>query len=291
MAAPRSTPTTRMRELAERLRELRQAKDLTVDSVAQSLLVSPSKISRLETAQRRASPRDVRDLCLLYGVSNDERDDLMTLAAQALETSWYQDLDLNSQYSTFVGLEQAATSILTSQALQVPGLLQTEAYAEELTRHIRPPGHFSDARVAGIVESRMKRQALLSGSQPPRLHAVLDESVLRRPLGGPKVMADQIELILERTALSNVVVQVVPDSVGAHPGLDGRFAVLRFAPDQGLRDTVYIEGLLGELFLDKDTDVARYVEIFDYLVNKIALNEQESQRLLKSIYTHWTTSA
>ena len=108
-APPRSTPTTRMRELADRLRELRLARDYTVEAVAANLLVSPSKISRLETAARRASPRDVRDLCLLYGVSLEERDRLMALAAQALETSWYQDAEIDAEYETFVGLEQAAS--------------------------------------------------------------------------------------------------------------------------------------------------------------------------------------
>lgn len=279
-----------MRELADRLRELRLERDLTIESVAQSLLVSPSKISRLETAQRSASQRDVRDLCLLYRVPNEERDHLMAIAAQALETSWYQDLDLHAPYMTYVGLEEAAAEIHASHALFLHGLLQTPAYATELVSKVLPPGRFTPARVKAIVDSRMKRQGLLNRPQPLRLHLVLDEQALLRPIGGAAVMAEQVAYLLERSLLPHVVLQLIRVSRGAHPGLDGKFAVLRFSADQQLRDTVYIEGLLGELFLDKEHDVTRYSDIFDYLATHVALDEASSRGLLEEIHTHWSSA-
>ncbi|WP_088289056.1 helix-turn-helix transcriptional regulator [Kineosporia sp. A_224] len=288
-AAPRSTPTTRMRELAERLRELRLAKDLTVEAVAANLLVSASKISRLETAARRASPRDVRDLCLLYGVSLDERDRLMSLAAQALETSWYQDAEIDADYETFVGLEQAASDISVNHAHLVPGLLQTEAYARALLSVLRPPGQLTPDRIDEIVRVRLRRQMLLTSANPPKLHVVLDESVFRRMPGDERVGREQINAVLERMDLANLVVQIVPQAVRVHPGLDGRFAVLRFA-DSSIRDTVYIEGLLGQLFLDKDSDVSRYLEIFDFLTQSVALSERSSRELLSTIRSELSPS-
>jgi transcriptional regulator with XRE-family HTH domain len=285
----RSTPTTRQRELAERLRELRALRELTVESVAASLLVSASKVSRLETAARRASPRDVRDLCLLYAVSNDERDRLMSLAAQALETTWYQDADVRAEYRTFIGLEEAATDIATYQALVVPGLLQTPDYARALLDGLRPPGTLTAERIDDVVAARLRRQKLLRGPNPPRVHAIFDEAVLQRPIGSPEVMAPQVARLIECADLPNITVQVIPITAGSHPGLDGRFTVLRFG-NQAVSDTVYIEGLLGELFLDKDIDVARYMEIFQYLGATVALTEKESLSLLDQMHTHWIRS-
>lgn len=286
-AEPRNTPTTRGRELAERLRELRLAADMTVESVAESLLVSPSKISRLETATRRASQRDVRDLCLLYRVPTVERDRLMQLSAQALETTWYQDAAIRTVYGTFIGLEEAASQIDIFHSFVVGGLLQTEEYARNLIAGIRPPGFLSVEETDEILRVRMRRREVLESPNPPRYHVVMDEMTFRRPVGGPPVMARQVRRVLELGSLPHVVVQIVPLSVGSYPGLDGRFCVLRFA-NQPISDTVYVEGLLGELFLDKDTDVARYSEIFDYLASTVALDEGDSRRLLMEIEKDWS---
>ncbi|WP_088317301.1 helix-turn-helix transcriptional regulator [Kineosporia sp. R_H_3] len=286
MPDPRSTPTTRQRELAERLRELRMEKNLTVESVSTSLLVSASKISRLETAARRASPRDVRDLCLLYGVSNEERDRLMALAAQAMETSWYQDADIDAEFRTFVGLEQAATNIDTMQTNVVPGLLQTTAYARCLVSGLRAPNQMPATRVEEVLSVRERRQEILHGANPPALHAIVDEMAVRRPLGPPDVMHAQVAALRAACELPHVAVQLIPLEAGSHPGLDGRFTVLRFT-DRAVRDTVYVEGLLGELFLDKDTDVARYLQTFDFLAKHVALDGDDSLALLEKIGADW----
>jgi len=282
----RSTPTTRMRQLADRLRDLRVASQLTVEAVAEHLLVSPSKISRLETAGRRASARDVRDLCSLYGVSAEECERLMDLAAKSKETTWYQSADVEAEYRTFIGLEEAASEISTYQTWVMPGLLQTQDYARALLSGLRPPGYMSRERIDDLIDSRMRRQALLRAESPPVLHAVFDEGACGRPIGGPSVMRAQVEHLIDAASLSNVTVQVIPREVGAHPGLDGRFTVLHFA-DKGLRDTVYIEGLIGELFLDKESDVGRYLEIFGYLTESVALDVVASLARLEAIRKDW----
>lgn len=286
MARGRATPTTRQRELAERLRDLRLDRGLTVEAVANRLMVSPSKISRLETANRRPSPRDVRDLCNLYGVSADERERLLALASQALETAWYQDADLDVGFKTFIGLEGAASAIDTLQTTMIPGLLQTARYARILVAGIRAPAQMAPDRLEETVFARCRRQEVMSGDNPPRLHAIVDETAIRRPVGPADVMAEQVDAILEATSAAHVTVQLIPFDAGAHPGLDGRFTVLRFGDDL-IRDVVFVEGLLGELFLDKDHDVDRYLQTFRYVAEQVALDETRSRKLLDAARADW----
>jgi transcriptional regulator with XRE-family HTH domain len=269
-----------MRELGERLRVLRLDAGFTVEGAAEQLLVSASKISRLETAARKPSPRDVRDLCRVYGVSDAERDQLMELAAQAQETSWYQEADYIPGFRTFIGLEQAATDIAEWQPSVVPGLLQTEEYAKHLLRLLRPEGEWSADQVADVVASRIRRQEVLDSPTPPRLHIVLEELVLRRSIGSPDVMQRQIERLLLMAARPNVKIQVIPASVGAHPCLDQAFIVLGFA-DHSQRDVVYMENATGALFLDKENVVRQHRDLFDYLATRVALGETASLDLLR----------
>ena len=280
MAATRSTPTTRMRELGERLRALRLAAGLTVEGAAEQLLVSASKISRLETASRRPSSRDVRDLCQVYGVDAQERDRLMSLAAQAQETSWYQETDYVPGFRTFIGLEQAASDIFEWQPLIVPGLLQTTAYAQHLVAGLRPPGEWTPDRMADIVAARMRRQEILHGPNPPRLHVVLEERVLHRPVGDDVVLRGQVDHLMRAAAEPHIRIQVIPSSIGAHPCLDGPFIILGFA-DHSQRDVVYTENPAGALFVDKESVVRQHRDLFDYLATRVALDEAASLDLLR----------
>lgn len=282
MAATRSTPTTRMRELGERLRALRLDAGYTVEGAAEQLLVSASKISRLETAARKPSARDVRDLCRLYGVGDDERDQLMSLAAQAQETSWYQETDYLPGFRTFIGLEQAASDILEWQPIVVPGLLQTQAYARHLVENLRPDGEWSAEQVTDIVAARARRQEVLRGPSPPRLHVVIEELVLRRAVGGEQVMAEQVAHLVRMAAQPDITVQVIPAATGAHPCLDGPYIVLGFA-DHSQRDVVYTENPAGALFVDKESVVQQHRDLFDYLATRVALDEAASLDLLREL--------
>ncbi|HEY0359809.1 MAG TPA: helix-turn-helix transcriptional regulator, partial [Mycobacteriales bacterium] len=254
-----SSPTLRRRELATRLRDLRLQTGLTADEVAARMLVSPAKISRIETGARGVSLRDVRDLCEIYTADAGEREHLATLVREAKQPSWWQQYDL--PYATFVGLESAAATILDYESSVIPGLLQTEDYARAVT-----DGILCDAApdlTRQRVEVRLTRQRLLTQESPPQLWTVIDEAALHRVVGGPGVMRAQLEALAERATLPNVTVQVVPFEAGAHPGMDSTFILLHL--EEEVSDVVYIEGLVGNLYQESPSDLARYRRVFDQL--------------------------
>jgi len=241
----------------------------TADDVAQRLMVSSTKISRLETGARGVSLRDVRDLCDVYGVSAEEREHLMSLARQSREDSWWQRYDL--PYSTYVGLESAATSISDFKSDVVHGLLQTDNYAHAVLEATVPDP--SDERLAQIVESRRARQRLLTDDSPVQLWAIIDEAAVRRLVGTPDTMREQLQALVERAALPNVDLQLLPFSVGAHPAMQSTFTILHF--DEDVPDVVYVEGLLGNHYLEAKADILRYRRVFDQL-RATALSPKDS---------------
>lgn len=276
------SPTIRRRELGVMLRDLRMGAGLTIDQVAERLLCSPSKISRIETARRALSPRDVRDLCDLYGVIDQaEVDRLMALSRESRQRAWWQEYDL--PYSTYLGLEAEASFIDEYKSGIVPSLLQTEDYARAVIRGMMP-------LVRGdVVEQYLKatltRQRLLAQGTPPRLQVILDEAVLHHAVGEPSVMARQLDHILELVKQPNIKIQIVPYEIGAHPGLDSPFAILRFT-DSLLPEVVYVEGLVGHLYLERKADVDRYKQAFNYL-GGIALNLDDSIDLIGKVAQGW----
>jgi transcriptional regulator with XRE-family HTH domain len=268
------SPTVRRRELGTRLRALRGEADLTVEQVAERLLCSPSKISRLETGQRGASPRDIRDLCDLYEVQGSERDYLAALAREGGRKAWWQPYDL--PYATYVGLEAEAVSISDFEPGVFPGLLQTPRYARVLHERAMPPP-LSPEVIEQRIDERRRRQEILTQDDPPRLDAIIDESVLHRVVGGPEIMREQLEWVIDASRNPGVTIQVLPFSVGAHPALDSTFIVLEFAsPVAGI---VYAEGLVGHIYRERPEEVQRYKDIFEYL-GETALSPQKSLELL-----------
>jgi transcriptional regulator with XRE-family HTH domain len=273
MAGDVGSPTVRRRELGALLRAMRTEAGMTVEQVAEALLVSPSKVSRLETGQRGASPRDIRDLCNLYGVTDaEQRDQLATLAKEGKEQAWWQPYDL--PYATYVGLEAEATSISDFDSV-IPGLLQIPAYARAIHEGAMP--RLSSAVIDQRIEVRNTRQAILTRDDPPQFSAVVDEAALHRVVGGPAVMAAQLGHIIDVCDLPNVSVQVISYSAGVHPALDSKFILLEFAPPAP--GVVYVEGLVGQMYLEKPQDVARYTQIFERLM-MLALSPQETVDLL-----------
>jgi transcriptional regulator with XRE-family HTH domain len=264
-----ASPTLRRRELAARLRDLRVQAGLTADEVAVRMLVSPAKISRIETGARGVSLRDVRDLCAIYGADAAECEHLSTLVRESKKPSWWQHYDLPD--ATFVGLESAAATILDYESSLVPGLLQTEDYARAVTEAILYDS--GPEVVQQRVEVRLTRQRLLTQEPLPRLWTVVDEAALHRVVGGPDVMRAQLEALVDRAALPNVTVQVIPFEAGAHPGMDSTFILLHL--DEDVSDVVFIEGLVGNLYQESPSDLARYRRVFD-LLRAIALSPKES---------------
>ncbi|HEX6520844.1 MAG TPA: helix-turn-helix transcriptional regulator [Streptosporangiaceae bacterium] len=270
------SPDLRRRELGKRLRGLRTEKGLTVEQVADHLLCSPSKVSRMETGHRGVTLRDVRDLCNLYGISDPaEREGLMTLAREGRQQAWWQHYDL--QYSTYVGLEAAALAISDFQSSVVPGMLQTADYAR--AGHEAAMPRFGPAEIERQIEAKLTRQQLLAKEDPPSFDAVLDEAVLHRMTGGPRVMRAQLDRLVDVAQLSHVTVQVVPFAVGAHPALESNFNILELPATSGV---VFVEGLVGSMYLERPEDLERYRRIFDRLRN-IALSPEDTVDLIAKI--------
>ena len=276
------SPTVRRRELGTVLRRLRKEKGLSVDQVAHYLLCSSSKISRLETGERGATLRDVRDLCDLYEVIIPaERDRLMTLAREGKQQGWWQSYDL--PYSNFVGLEAEAAVISGFHSSVLPGLLQTAEYAEEIHKAAIPEvstPELTPEIIGQRVEARIRRQDLLIKEDPLNFSVVLDEAVLHRLVGGSSVMKDQLKHVVDAAALPNVRIQVIPYSAGAHPALESTFYILDFSAT--LPSVVYVEGLVGWLFLERAEDLDRYRRVFERLCN-LALSVEKSIELISHI--------
>jgi transcriptional regulator with XRE-family HTH domain len=279
------SPTVRRRELGVLLRQLREEKGLSVKQVTEHLLCSPSKVSRIETGQRGATLRDVRDLCNLYGVSNETtRQRLMRLAREGKQQGWWQAYELPYATSMYVGLEAEAIRIKDYDSI-VPGLLQTPDYVRALHDDPLPEPtqvELTPQLVEQRVEARLRRQQLLSRKVPAPLEfrVILDEAALHRVIGGPRVMSAQLKYVVRATDLPNVTVQVIPFSVGTHPALDSTFNILEF--DGPVSNIVYSEGLSGFIFLERPEDVQRYEGVFHRL-SQVALSPGESCALISRI--------
>ncbi|MEU3348951.1 helix-turn-helix transcriptional regulator [Streptomyces sp. NPDC006700] len=270
-------PTVRRRRLGQELRRLRELKGMTAEEVAERLLVSQSKISRLENGRRSISQRDVRDLCGVYEVE-DHRivDSLMQMAKDSRQQGWWHSFG-DIPYSVYIGLETDAASLRIYDPQVVPGLLQTRQYAEALIAGALP--ETAPADIEKRVQVRMRRQERISAAENPlRLWTVLDEAALRRVVGSPALMRDQLEHLVEQTRLPHVTVQVIPFEMGAHPGLNGQYAILEF-PDTADSSVVYIEGVTSDLYLEKANDVQKYSVMYEHLRAQ-ALNVEQSRQFI-----------
>lgn len=269
-----ASPTLRRRELGALLRQLRQQAGLTVEEVAADMLCSPAKISRIETASRNISQRDVRDLGRIYRVSPDELAHLMELARAGGERGWWQQYDL--PFATYVGLEAAASSLWDHVLGFVPALLETEEYARELISAMRPTIGLD--QVEKRVESRLRRQERLREGTL-KYSGIMDEAALHRLVGRPSTMAGQLEALLERMSWSNVSLRVIPFSAGPHGGLDSPFVILGFE-DPAASDVVFVEGLVGFLYLERPSEIERYRQNFA-AIQAAALDEKDSMGVVE----------
>jgi len=252
--------------LGMQLRRLREASHITSVEAADTIRATPSKISRLERGRTAAKQRDVADLLSLYGVTDPaEREELLEIVRQASAPGWWQQYSdvLPRWFESYIGLEKAASIIRSYEVQFVQGLLQTEDYARAVI--LIGNAHASAGEIDRRVSLRMGRQELLTQPGAPELWAVLDEAVLRRSPGGPKVMRAQLEHLLEVTELPNVTLQIVPFDAGPHAAAGGPFSILRF-PEPDLPDLVYLEQLNSAVYLDHPEEVSNYLTIMDDLV-------------------------
>jgi transcriptional regulator with XRE-family HTH domain len=256
-------PTVRRRRLGSELRKLREEKGMTAEEVAARLLVSQSKISRLENGRRSISQRDVRDLCGVYGVE-DMRivESLMQMAKESRQQGWWHAFG-DIPYSVYIGLETEAASLRVFEPQVVPGLLQTKEYATAVISGNLPEA--TAEQVDKRVNVRMRRQERITDPEGPlRMWAVVDEAALWRKVGDAATMHAQLSHLVALSRLPHVTVQVLPFEAGAHPGLSGQFAVLEFT-DATDATVVYLEGVNSDLYLEKDTDVQAYSVMYEHL--------------------------
>ncbi|MFF0191260.1 helix-turn-helix domain-containing protein [Streptomyces sp. NPDC005244] len=261
--AAKSNPTVRRRRLGVELRRLRVASGLKSTEVAERLMVSQPKISHMENGNRAIRPRDVRDLCAIYGVTDSQVvDSLMEMAKESGQRDWWHPYgDLPN--SVYLGLETDADAIHIYGPMGVPDLLQTPAYAHAVTGETIP--RLTAEQVATRLKVLLRRQhRVYDPTHPLHLVVVLDESVLRRVVGNPEVMREQLEHLNALGAEPHITVQILPYTSGVNPGLSGPFSLLK-STDGPPAGVVYVERFAGDLYLDKPSDVRDFASVYDHL--------------------------
>jgi transcriptional regulator with XRE-family HTH domain len=278
--------TVPRRQLGRYLRDLRNRQHMTVKTAAEQLEWSEAKIWRIETGQTSLRSHDVELICRIYGAPSDLTEALMGLAKETRAKGWwhaYGDV-IPENFDLYLGLEEAASQISWYEPELVPGLLQTGDYARAITT---ADDGIESAEVERRVQLRIERQALIRRATAPlELRVVLNESILRRPVGGREVMAAQLDALADSASLPNVSRRVVPFSAGRHHGImTGPFEILRFSVNGDGQDseppTVYVDGFTGDLYLDKPAEVERYSRAFEAIWSA-ALDETTSATLIRA---------
>ena len=271
-------PTVVRMLLGGRLRRLRRAAGITRDHAGATIRASGSKISRLELGRTGFKARDLSDLLTLYGLGDGaERSTLLGLAAQANAAGWwhsYSDI-VPAWFEPYLGLEQAASVIRGYEVQFIPGLLQTPDYARAV---IRLADGISEADAEQRFTLRMHRQQVLHQAAPPDVWSVIDETALRRPIGGRAVMCAQVEHLVRMSRRRHVTIQVMPFSAGGHAAAGGPVTLLRF-PEGLLPDVVYTEQLDSAVYLNKPADTLHYWNILNSLATEAQPPEQSTETL------------
>lgn len=268
-------------QLGAELRRIRQRAGQTVAAAAGALAWSPSKLSRAENAKVNLTGEDLERLLSLYGVGEPERTGLITMAGQSRQRTWWEAHGdaLPDAYEAFIGFEADAESIFTYEPQLIPGLLQTDEYASTVMQIFLAPSQ--PEVITDRMAVRMARQAIvLNRDPPPELCAVIDEAVLRRPVGGTEVMSRQLKRLVEMSGRSTITVQILRFAAGEHRGMHGSFVLLQF-PDGSQKPLVYCEGMTGGVLRGQDQDVRMYSTSFQALRSK-ALDPDESREFIES---------
>ena len=268
-------PTVRRRRLGTELRRLREAHSIKLEEVADQLGVAASTLSRIETGKAPTRSAYLTAMLEMYGVDDPgQRQVLIDMAREGHRKGWwaaYEDV-LPTGFGIYVGLEAEASSLRAFESVVVHGLLQTEDYARAVMTTVRRK--LAAEEIERNVTLRMQRQEALTRPDPLELWLILDESVLRRAIGGPELMHNQLLHLAEASLWPNVTLQVLPFASGPHPFLNGPFCLLEF-PERYDPDVVYTEGVAGQAYLERDKDVRACAEGFD-LLRAAALSPADS---------------
>lgn len=277
------SPTMRRRRLAAELRRLRHEADLSIEDVTAGLGWQASKLSRIENRQVGISTADLRKLLDVYNLEDQaSREQLTDMARRATERGWWQSFSSDvvpAALANLIGLETEARTIRSYEPELVPGLLQTEAYARAIMRAWQPS--LTAAEIDRRVEIRLARQDVLrQAGTSPLANCILNEAVLRRPVGGNEVMHEQVEVLAKERDPANVTVQVLPFNSGAHPAMTGPFQILAFH-DPGDLGVVHLESAMTAITLERPEELRRYDEIWGSLQAR-ALSPEDSRVMMRS---------
>ncbi|WP_406075484.1 helix-turn-helix domain-containing protein [Micromonospora sp. NBC_01638] len=287
------------RQIGRKFESLRKAAGLTMEQAAERLDRARATLHRIESGAEHVRYRqaDVQQMLDLYGASTDDRELLLALTATTRENkNWWHDYigsGLPRWFQLYVGLEAASTRIRQYEAELVPGLLQTRAYAEQV---FNMPGGSINAddstEQQRAIQLRVERQALLTRFSAPQLSVIINEAVLRRPVGNATIMSAQLQQILKAAELPNVTVQVLNFSAGLHAGaMAGAFSILEFPQDSNGREVeppvTYLEAATGSMYLDKPHETATYNTIWADMSAR-ALNESRSKSLIHELAEEYT---
>jgi transcriptional regulator with XRE-family HTH domain len=290
-------PMMRRWELGSALRRIREERGMTIAEVTDAMRerygsgFSTTKLSRMETARRTVIPRDVHDLCLLYEVADDERDQLVELAKAAHKLEMPRSDEAHRGYLWYIALEQVALKIREYSAFFMPGLLQTNEYAAVVENlQFVAPDYYNPRlepeevpeNAADRVKMRMERQALLDRADPLELHAIVDESALYRRLPNHEVMREQLRHVIEMSKRTNIIIQVMPFEAGLYPGSECSYwSILDFQDGaQQPPTTVYAEAASGVQILDREPEVMRLTSAFTAM-SALALTPEASRELIE----------
>ena len=273
----RANGTLRQRRLGRELRRLREEAGLTLEAAAPELDWSTSKLSRIEMGQQSVDVHGVRSMLDLYDVGGDRWTEIIRLTREARQKDWWHPYGIRDQ--GYLGLETDAAVVRDYQLAYVPGLLQTEDYMRTLFRSSRRSP--TEAEIDRDVHVRLHRQHRLTEQPALELVAIVDESALRRLVGGVGVMRAQLRHLASQAELPTVCLQVLPVSIGVHSGMNGSFTVLGFA-DPAEPDVAYLEHTVSAVHLEKDAEVSTCTLVFDRLRSE-ALSPRDSVALVERL--------
>ncbi|WP_037766351.1 helix-turn-helix domain-containing protein [Streptomyces sp. 142MFCol3.1] len=256
------SPAIQRIRLRTELRKARTKTGLTQRQVAEKMEWSPSKLIRIEAGEVGITVNDLRPLLAVYEISSQRKvDELLDLARGSRKMPFSEFRDIYSkEFLQFLAMETSASIIRNFNPLVVPGLLQTEEYARAVMGAYNRGA--SEELVDRYIEGRLARQEMLLGDEGPELFFVIDESVVRRRVGSRGVMRAQLEQLAELATRPRITVEILPFSIGAHPGIQGPFTHFEFDADE-MPDSIYLENPRGDSYLSSaPEETGRYLESF-----------------------------
>jgi transcriptional regulator with XRE-family HTH domain len=274
----RPTPNVQRRELARLLRELRHQRGYSLERVHRETGLDPGFLSRVERGERGLGDDNARHLAGLYGASPEVASRLGQLAAGGRQKTWWEQTDLPKQIKDYIGFEQAATVISIYGSI-VPGLLQTRSYAEAAVR--ATDVNRTPESQATVVEQRLRRQGVLEGTDAPWVNVILDESAVRRQVGGVDVLRKQLRALLVAAERPRTTIRLIDFSVGAHPGMDSRFVMISTSETFAI-DFVHVEGLSGFRNYQRPAEVERFTQAWEALTS-VARSPADSMITLATV--------